>query len=999
MLFLIFFVLVFGLPGGGLAAYSCWVLTSRVSGMKVRDPYRGVMSEKQALLMNATRKDLAREFHPLSALTGNVQRHGDNGHPRSGSARDTARLLIDGFITANGFHKMEISPAPRHLSEDDVVVHYSPSDLRNQVSEGKLYDDSVVVGIDVDYYVDDWEQLLGYGHPAIFYTFSPLSVSGRDGECNFRIIDNVVHYEVDGGESWCHKLWNWTRAGSEFIETLEPLTTWRAKLNYLATGKRKVVYHRICHARPFKDAPHRALVWLIPESSCERYMEEPVNIVTKPLRRMNFKSPRNPEWNELVYNTTDKAMISIGRAGEDASIAIPKEECDVLLGVGCVQSVSSRMINWGYKPGCREISLFNQYYSKTNVVNHGTERLSRPIVPRPHWPVSSNEEKPETRFRAISKPILADESAVPQIKSEETFKQTVDVRVTRPKNRIETPPAKYASLAKEFIELVVPETGIGSPYSDADTLKMLDKKSQRLANATIADTMDIKPRSLLSSFVKSEPTMKAGRLIQSMDDPRYLFRLSQYTLAFRDDVLHKFRWFIPGSTPTKIASRIQEYVSEIDSPLEGDFSNFDGTVSRWLQTNVMNAVILRWVNVSQRDEARELLTNLIVTRAKSKRFNTYYDPGVGVKSGSPTTCDLNTVLNAFVQYCAVRLTTPTLDKAAAFRKIGLAFGDDSLFDETYTAEYQRAAERLGLCLKTPAFDPDKGVTFLARVYPDPWRTKTSFQDPERTLRKIHITARDPNVPLCDAAFDRVEGYLQTDTYTPIISAYCRLVKKWAEPLIVSHAKRKERQDRNEFNYWLKSTGEAWPQDENDVTLMTNCLAHRIGITAERVQELDKSLRDASSLEDIEPIERDHTDSPYKETVGPDGDLESPVGGVSPRNEQANAARTIESTNRQPEASVLKGPERGSGSRNRFGARISQKRPHGVFRFRSKASGTGVTKSEVSTGETRGRASAGGPRTTARKDHGAEVSRPNRTNCKDQASGPVRTYPGGRRQRS
>ena len=238
---------------------------------------------------------------------------------------------------------------------------------------------------------------------------------------------------------------------------------------------------------------------------------------------------------------------------------------------------------------------------------------------------------------------------------------------------------------------------------------------------------------------------------------------------------------MPGGTPSTIAASVCEYAAQVPNLIEGDYSNFDGTVSAWAQENIMSAVYHLWFAEQFHNELKSYTRKLVSCPARAKRFGFKYEAGVGVKSGSPTTCDLNTVLNAYLMYCAVRMSCPDLEPLEAFGQLGLAFGDDSLFDALYANNWRKAVKALGMSLKIETCYPTTGVTFLARVYPDPLVTRTSFQDPLRTFRKLHLSLRDPHVPLADAAYDRVEGYLSTDAYSPVVGKYCAAVMRWYAP--------------------------------------------------------------------------------------------------------------------------------------------------------------------------------------------------------------------------
>jgi len=380
--------------------------------------------------------------------------------------------------------------------------------------------------------------------------------------------------------------------------------------------------------------------------------------------------------------------------------------------------------------------------------------------------------------------------------------------------------------------------------------------------------MDYRP--LIEAFTKNEPVRKAGRVISSFPDMRYLLGLSKFTLAFRDRVLHaehNEHWFCPGLTPAEIANKVRWYCSDVYEPMEGDFSNFDGTVSEWAQRHVMSAVYHRYFGDEDQKELRGYTDMLISCPARAKKFHFQYEAGPGVKSGSPTTCDLNTVLNAFIQYVAIRRSLPELPKEDAFQLIGLAFGDDSLFDRRFKRQFVNVAGQLGMDLKIEPYAPENGVTFLARVFINPTGTSTSFQDPLRTWRKLHLTARDPNVPLGDAAVDRVEGYLETDRLTPVTGAYCRAIVRGYHDLSEHRGLRKD--SDKEKPYWL-TMGGAWPQDPKDIEAMLDVMASRTGFSKEVLRDIDRHLENNNNVWQIPMLVEESPDPPHQQTLDEDG---------------------------------------------------------------------------------------------------------------------------------
>nr|QXN75416.1 MAG: RNA-dependent RNA polymerase [Grapevine-associated noda-like virus 1] len=835
------------------------------------DPYTPTVSNKylrilQRLLIDKTRRDLRLcWFVASSFMNHKPKRISDNGHPVSGAIRDEARRLIDMAVSAQGWSRLEISPGGK--SEDNSFAdhqHFAVGDLHMGIKHDSDYNKGdVIVGIDIDYYIQNFNHYLALGKPMIFHTFNPTKVSGTDGDAHYRIKDNRVIYEVGGGGRWEHEVWDWCSSG-EFIEASSTEGWGHWLLSWI--GLREYYYHKIYTARPWIDCPGRVLVWTTPEYSHWAFSFIKRDINCRKLSRVNYRSKFRSGWNEIVSPTDDGLVINIGREGEDASVTLLKAHYDVLMGLKSTQSVTTRMIGLKYtKP--EELALVGQYYSGDPNYVPAATRLSRSSV-FVHWPYSTEVDIPETSSRSYAASLVTTPNLMPMTKRWETLSTSLERRVDFVRNT-KMPNKQIVGFAAEFVKLVVPTPGEGVPYSYERAMAELDKPSQQLAIKQVWETLDAPARQLIESFVKNEPTNKEGRIISSFADARFLLGFSRFTLSCRDRLLHSEtneHWFCPGLTPVEIANKVREYCTQTPVVLEGDYSNFDGTVSAFLQRHVMNAVYLRYFHQTYSQEVRDYTEMLISCPARAKKFGFKYDAGVGVKSGSPTTCDLNSVLNAFLMYCAVRRTDPSLEPDMAFRMVGLAFGDDSLFDRQYKSQWQRVVDMVGMTIKIEECKPTTGVTFLARVFPNPVDTKTSFQDPVRTWRKLHITTRDPLVPLADAALDRIEGYLVTDALTPVTADYCKMVKRCYKSQANNLERRERRADHaKEKPYWL-TTGGSWPQDPHDEELMLACMANRASVDVAELRGLRHCLSTTTDPWSVVPL-----DIPAEQTgVAPDG---------------------------------------------------------------------------------------------------------------------------------
>nr|QZZ63402.1 hypothetical protein [Nelson Nodavirus-like 1] len=945
--------------------YLVWRLRGRIAGYAAIAPYPALIAKTparmaQRALVDVSKCEQERVWFPMESLMEVEKRRQDNGHAKSGAVRDTARRSIDLALLSTGLKKFELSPYKQENADSSYSPHYAPADLRNECKLDEVGDDMVVVCIDVDYYVEDWSGILGKPVPMIAFTFQPKEVSGLDGDSVYRIEDNEVVYEVSGGSLWRHKVWNWSSAG-EYIKT--PASGWLSwSLSFV--GIRKVQYHKVHVARPWADCPGRALVWCLPAFSHWEFSFIESEIRARELRRMDFRDSQRPGWNVLTTLEEDcELRVSIGREGEDNSVSMKKKDLDVLLGLQSAQSVTSRLIGMGYKDQ-RLLATVGQYFRGGTSKQIISERVLRPHAVKVHWPSAFESDAPDVSMRSYASPLVTDENMAPQIKRWEALSGSLEKRVEFVKNE-KVPRSKLLhQYATEYVRMLIPDgiAGTGVPYGVEETVAMLNKPSQVLGVKQIWETVDVEPRRLIEAFLKNEPCMKDGRIISSFPDMRYLLQFSRYTLACRDRVFHSDRhkhWFLPGLCPKDIAARIQQYVATIDQPAETDFTNFDGTVSRWMQRHVMNATYLRYYNKCYHAELQPYLDMLIACPGRAKRFGFRYDPGVGVKSGAPTTCDLNTVADGFVEYSAIRKKYPDIPPEWVLMMLGPKFGDDGVSRKELSKELNWVCEQLGLLMKIVEFKADEGLTFLARVYPDPWNTISSFQDPLRTFRKLHLTARDPNVPIATAAVDRLEGYLATDSLTPVISDYCRKVISLYEKDVAADKRRDLRKGRDlEKPYWLTANGEngeergAWPQDEKDVPLMEECMAARLNMPIEDLRLWREKIGGMDNPWAAISLDRELAESPYKNTLDEEG---LPTQG--PVNEREHLEmQNVQCSRANPETSRYTNNSRTGGGteHQRPSATWERKRREGPSQFPRVprgASGQGGARNEERSGET------------------------------------------------
>lgn len=905
----------------------------------------------QRAIVDKTKNPVSIRFYPLDSLrTVTPKRVADNGHAVSGAVRDAARRLIDEAISAVGGTKFELNPNPNSSTGLRNHFHFAVGDLAQDFRNDTPPEDAFIVGVDVDYYLTEPDVLLEHMRPVVLHTFNPRKVSGFDADVPFTIKNNMVEYKVSGGAAWTHAVWDWCEAG-EYISSRVRTgwADWFKQLPLLLLGLEKVGYHKIHHCRPWTDCPDRVLVYTIPQCTVWRFKWIDSEIHVRKLKRIEYQDTTKPGWNRLEFVTDrNELMVSIGREGEHAQVTIEKEKLDMLSGLSATQSVNARLIGLGHKDPLYT-SIIVQYYTGKKVVSPVCSTVYKPSMPRVHWPVTSEADVPEVSARQYTKPIVSDCMLVPMIKRWETMSESIERRVTFVANG-KKPSDGVAKIADTFVSLLNGEFKDLDPLSIEETILRLNKPSQQLQLRAVFEILGVEPRQLIESFNKNEPGMKSSRIISGFPDILFILKVSRYTLAYSDVVLHaehNKHWYYPGRNPVEIADGVCEFVSDCDGDvIETDFSNLDGRVSGWMQRNIAQKAMVQAFRPEYRSEIISFMDTIINCPAKAKRFGFRYEPGVGVKSGSPTTTPHNTLYNACVEYTALTFEHPGASPEDLYQLIGPKCGDDGLSRGLIQKTINRAAKCYGLELKVERYNPEIGLCFLSRVFVDPLTTTTTIQDPLRTLRKLHLTTRDPTIPLADAACDRVEGYLCTDRLTPLISEYCQMVLRLYKPHASSDAVRNQRRSRNkEKPYWLTCDG-SWPQHQQDAQLMKQVLCRRTGIDEDKVDAL---IGRFAAMQDVwEDITYDSEESAAAHTIDEDGVMPGSVDESFAKLNDAKQARA------NPGTSGPRTSGGGSGAGNELPGRTKQraKGPRQPTRLPEYGQAKGKPNGNVATDETK-----------------------------------------------
>lgn len=252
----------------------------------------------------------------------------------------------------------------------------------------------------------------------------------------------------------------------------------------------------------------------------------------------------------------------------------------------------------------------------------------------------------------------------------------------------------------------------------------------------------------------------------------------------------------------------------------------------FLQINVVRAAYMRYFHCHADELAKYFDT---VFRLDARTSNGYrYDPGWGTRSGSPVTTDANTMINAYICYCALR--SSGYDKAKAWESLGLYYGDDGVHRNIPGLKNSlvTVAKEIGLSIEIKSTEVCEPIPYLGRIFIDPLTTGDSFSDPHRFMPKLHLSS-NKMVKIEQAAYNKAVGCYTTDHYTPILSDWC--MKVFALSGI--------EQPKSMLSEELWKLGHPWPQRDKDLIHMSFCT--HMGWTTEELEYNQNAIKNSPSL--------------------------------------------------------------------------------------------------------------------------------------------------------
>lgn len=771
-----------------------------------------------------------------------------HSHATAAAERNSATETMIDIVVKEGYEPYVISPSPRESEYSGTRKFYGLADLRQDFRKDKITDRHIIIMTDVDYYTN-MHEVMSLGRPILCYTFQPRVVSGPIIDGFFTIKNNIIHYRVNGGKDVKHPTWNYNQDTVFVRNPLNSLWDIFCDIIYSSSGLKwfsSVIYNQfgigpfgqrltMCTVDQFELSPHRNIISIVPFAQCRSNLLPISDYGVELSRSVYQQRSGTPTMNAIIYIGDGDPLISLGEEGNCASVQLPLKDLESLrtaYRLSKTNNLSDTVRR--SKRNDKEAAIIHQFLVSESEL-HPVEVHKPGQLARHYQSVEKNHDADPTEqgkeYAREFAPGPLSQTAVFPSESRSNEHATIEGRIQMPqanakaKERI-TP--RMIRIARDFVKQLVPEIGIGHPYSVSHVEEQQQKPLQRARNDAnrMHDRIDMKTKAFQKKEAYNAPNHP--RNISTVPHGQNV-KLSGFTYAFKDAVLKLLTWYMPCKTPGNIAKAVQDLASTSEELVETDYSRFDGTFLRFMREHVEFAAYKRWVHKDHLEELGELLANEVNSKAVTRK-GLKYDPAFSRLSGSALTTDGNSICNAFVSYLANRLAG--MSKEEAWNQIGIVYGDDGLRNGAVTNTcLMNAASSLGFDLKIiNRASRGQPVSFLSRIYADPWSSPASVQTPSRTLLKVHTTC-DTQTDIESVGWAKTQAYLVTDGLTPFVSHWCKAYQRNCASKIIDY------KDFDDIPFWVRDEAaltNSWPQNDSDIWM--NIVAEDLGVTIGELEE-------------------------------------------------------------------------------------------------------------------------------------------------------------------
>jgi len=725
---------------------------------------------------------------------------------------------MNDVVTKAGYKPYNVSQSPTDESRG-TRYFYGLKDLATPYCDDKVQSDDVIIMCDVDYYTDI-NKWLRYFRPILMYTFVPRTVVGRTTDYSYRFVNNKVEFQVAGGSSYSHSLWAYE---GDHVSVVDE----DGYLNVFNLEQREIPGdpdHRYVVFTPMARIPSPFYWFLPPVKSIQRLQVKngDVNVLYEPIKDSLSIAP-DQSWQSV--NITGRLYMAIKQRLENKSAAPLMSDVERLLRAGGDADAATN--------AALVFNMMNLSLDRNVVLTNG--------VVSSYTPLGTLATEDGTPVEANLTPPVVSEPAVMPSRGVNSDEATIKGRINKVRNE-RIPPRIYKKYAREFVNHIVTKPNVGTPLSVDEVRQAQATTQQRARFKQVEATLTTTPANRLQAFIKAEAYAKITdpRNITTMA-PELTIMLSSYTLAFKNACLKALKWYGPGRNPTQTVRSLADlcrpgwFSKSTSEWICIDYSRLDGTVSEFLQKHVMMAAYMRWVAPEYKAELRHCLMQVFKQTGVTAN-GVKFEPGYGTRSGSPQTTDGNTMICAYVVYCSLRNLGHSASAAA--KGIGLVYGDDGAQPNIpgLAEQLKATSEKLGLSIKMSIVGEGEPLPYLGRYFVDPMTSKDSFQDPMRTLSKLHISANKSVTP-AQALANKAHGYSVTDRMTPIIGTWSRKVIE----LTGLDPKGLLREEQHKMS-------NAWPQTDRES--ISRAMAQVLKIDQSELEALDEKVAKCTALDQL-----------------------------------------------------------------------------------------------------------------------------------------------------
>jgi hypothetical protein len=696
-----------------------------------------------------------------------------HSHPAAASVRTTSNNMVDNIIYGSGYVPWSLSMSPREQRAgiSGSRHYYFSKDVEMNTSNSTVHAAACFKLIDVDYYVD-MPNLLTQGKPIVLYTFTPNAVAGIVPDGSYTSLSgNVVNLKINGGAEYQHPLWDYDH------DHIQVDTWWGSVVS-------------LCESRVHPEDNTRRVVTITPTRIIYGPLGWFLNGYRLSRRQFAFGQFACSHYQEQIDGKTT-LQWSFGALNDRVCAVIPDEKLKTAviraqlsknLAVSDIERVFRQVDNID---AAFSASVFLQIWDSNKAI-FGTllpiQTLQANIsIEEPHFQTLAPliTEVGKSIGRPIINPFVTEPAVMPR-KSLNNDHACVRGRILDVKTNVSMATIKPAMKRYmiEFATLLIPDhlahTGVPLDYA---TLEEHQKRPSQLASSARERLWADLSKFYVASFQKSEtyPKIVAPRNISNC--PQYhRIRYGEFLLSFAE-VLKETEWYAFGIHPREFSARMNIICENAEFITPSDFSKMDGTHSECLAEFEM-WILRRYFAPDYHKELEKLNTEQRNCTAVTAE-GVFYDPGFSRLSGSAETSALNTIDNAFSVYATLR---KTMDQLEAWNRLGIYGGDDGCTRNLDGKYYESVCKTLGLVAKVEKVLPGNPVTFLGRVFVDPWTSPESVIDIPRCLSKLHLYHHNDDVPIRCILGRRALGLIQTDVNTPIISDLARnILRLTGEP--------------------------------------------------------------------------------------------------------------------------------------------------------------------------------------------------------------------------